>query len=118
MNGQLSKNPLAELIREISVAGLSGALRLERERVKVVIYFDQGHLYYATSNLRLHRLAEVLTRSGIISEQQFGVSERSKSNDAELEAQLEQRGIVSPETLNRARSMQTADILRTALLWT
>jgi len=118
MNGQLSEYPLAELIREISVAGLSGALRLERERVKVVIYFDKGHLCYATSNLRLHRLAEVLVRSGAISEQHLGLTERSKSNDAEMEAQLAQRGTINSETLDRVRSIQVSDILSTALLWT
>ena len=44
MNGQLSEQPLAELIREISSRTLGGRLRLEHERVKVVAYFENGNL--------------------------------------------------------------------------
>ncbi|MDX6577390.1 MAG: hypothetical protein QOE96_3343, partial [Blastocatellia bacterium] len=55
MNGKLAAHPLAELIREITANGLTGALRLARERAKVVIYFENGELVFATSNLRAHR---------------------------------------------------------------
>jgi len=39
MNGQLSEQPLAELIREISARSLGGRLSLEHDRIKVVSYF-------------------------------------------------------------------------------
>src|SRR5438105_10762858 len=65
MEGQLSEHPLAELIREISNTGLSGALRLSHERAKAVVYFETGNLLFATSNLRAHRLREVLKRNSI-----------------------------------------------------
>src|ERR1044071_4707313 len=66
MNGRLSDQPLAELVREISDARLSGALRLERERAKAVVYFDGGEVAVAVSNARALRLAEVLLRSGTV----------------------------------------------------
>src|SRR5207244_2165538 len=65
MQGQLSENPLAELIREINDTGLSGALRVSHDRAKVVVYFETGDLLFAASNLRAHRLRELLKRSGI-----------------------------------------------------
>src|SRR5438876_30929 len=68
MNGQLSEHPLAELIREIATAKNTGALRLERERVKVVVYFDAGEVVYATSNVRSHRLGEVLKKAGVLND--------------------------------------------------
>ena len=117
MNGQLREHPLAELIREISAAGLSGALRLERQRAKLVIYFDQGNLHFAASNLRAHRLTEVLMRTRIVSETQLA-EVRAADSDRELEATLLRRGTINAETLDRARAGQVADILRTALLWT
>ena len=43
MNGQLSEQPPAELIREISEKSLGGRLRLEQKRVKVVAYFDSSN---------------------------------------------------------------------------
>ena len=66
MNGRLSDHPLAELVREISDTGLSGALRLERERAKAVVYFDGGEVAAAVSNVRALRLVEVLRRSGAV----------------------------------------------------
>ncbi len=65
MEGQLSAHPLAELIREIRNTGLSGALRLSHDRARVVIYFETGTVLFAASNLRAHRLREVLKRNGI-----------------------------------------------------
>jgi curved DNA-binding protein CbpA len=115
--GQLREHPLAELIREISAAGLSGALRLERQRAKLVIYFDQGDLHFASSNLRAHRLTEVLMRTRIVSDTQLA-EVRAAGSDRELEATLLRRGTITAETLERARAGQVADILRTALLWT
>ena len=76
MNGRLSQHPLAELIREITAAGISGALRLAYEHAKVAIYFEDGKLVFATSNLRAHRLSEILRRSGL-TEAQIG-----KTNEA------------------------------------
>jgi hypothetical protein len=69
MNGQLSEQPLAELIREISSKFLGGRLRLEHERVKVVAYFDNGQCIYAASNVRTLRLRDYLLKSNSISEQ-------------------------------------------------
>ena len=63
MNGQLSEQPLAELIREISSRSLGGRLRLEHDRVHVVVYFENGNIGYAASNLRTLRLREYLRKA-------------------------------------------------------
>ncbi|MEO8433732.1 MAG: DUF4388 domain-containing protein [Pyrinomonadaceae bacterium] len=115
MNGHLSEHPLAELIQEIANASLTGALRLERERVKVVVYFEEGKLVYATSNLRAHRLFEVIKRSGLLTEAQLNVI--GGQNDAELAAALLGQGILQPSALGKLRIQQVSDVLRPALLW-
>jgi curved DNA-binding protein CbpA len=116
MQGQLGEHPLAELIREIVAAGLSGSLRLSRERAKVAIYFEAGQLVFATSNVRAHRLREVVKRNGLtdahVAEFPF------KASDEELAAAMIQRGVLRPETLLAIRGNQVADVLRLALLWT
>jgi curved DNA-binding protein CbpA len=117
MNGQLNEHPLGELIGEISAAGLSGALRLTHERIKLVVYMDAGSVIFAASNLRLHRLSESLRRWGVVSEQQLAlVGERS--TDKELGAALLATGALSPQTLEEASARQVADAIRPALLWT
>ena len=117
MNGQLNEHPLGELIGEISAAGLSGALRLAHERIKLVVYMDAGCITFAASNLRLHRLSESLRRWGVVSEQQLAlVGERS--TDKDLGAALLAAGALSPQTLEEVWARQVADVIRTALLWT
>ena len=44
MKGQLSDRPLAELVHEISLKGLSGTVRLQHESVKAAVYFEQGEV--------------------------------------------------------------------------
>lgn len=116
MQGQLAEYPLAELVREIVTIGLSGALRLSKERAKVVVYFEQGRLAFAASNLRVHRLHEVLKRNGFSDEQ----LNQAGSTAADLEAAkaLLNSGVVSAESLQKVRTAQASDVLRAALLWT
>jgi curved DNA-binding protein CbpA len=114
MEGQLSEHPLAELIREIAATGLSGALRLAREHAKVVIYFQDGVLVFAASNLRAHRLREIVKQGGLDDAQ---ISDAITSDD-ELAEALIQSGRVTAETLAMIRSKQLSDVLRLTLLWT
>jgi curved DNA-binding protein CbpA len=117
MTGQLSDYPLAELIREISALNLSGALRLSRERAKVVIYFATGETIYAASNLRAYRLPECLKRWGALPEQQL---ERAQGTTSDLEFgnALVESGALSHEALNELIARQVSEMLCHALLWT
>jgi curved DNA-binding protein CbpA len=116
MQGKIREHPLAELIREVTAAGLSGALRLERERARVAIYFEAGKLVFATSNLRAHRLREVVKRNGLTAAHlnEF----QSSATDEELAAAMLERRLLQPETLAAIRVNQVGDVLRTSLLWT
>ncbi len=117
MEGQLTRNPLPELICEIRGAGLSGALRLTRERLKVAVYFDGGTLIFASSNLRAHRLAEYLRRNAVPASTQLTEFPKTVADD-EMAAMLIQRGILTSDSLNKIRGNQVSEILRLALLWT
>jgi tetratricopeptide (TPR) repeat protein len=113
--GQLDRNPLAELIREAQSTNLSGALRLTRERAKAAIYFDDGNVVFATSNLRTHRLCEVLLRDNVNLQLE---NYPPQASDAELSQALLNNGQLTLSTLTLARKNQVADVLRVALLWT
>ncbi len=117
MNGQLNEHPLVELIHEISVANLSGALRLAHERVKTVLYFEKGEIVYAASNLRAHRLSECALRWGIVSEAQLA-SVQERETDKKFASALVTSGALNTETLNELLERQVATVLRPALLWT
>jgi DnaJ-domain-containing protein 1 len=117
MNGQLSEQPLAELIREISSRNLGGRLRLERERVKVVAYFENGDFSYAASNLRTLRVREYLKKSQFVSEGDLA-SFDERVSDTELLKQLCAKNLLSAAAAEQVQIKQVADVLRLALLWT
>ena len=116
MEGQLSRHPLAELIREISDSELSGVLRLSRVAAKVAVYFVSGKPIYAASNLRAHRLREVLKRKRISTPKLQDCP--ATASDEEVAQMLKASGDLKPEELQKIRDGQSSDVLRTALLWT
>lgn len=117
MNGQLREQPLAELIREIYAKGLTGALRLQHEQARAVVYFGAGQVIYATSNLRSHRFSEYLRKHGVVSAEQLtGV--KPGASDLAVAAALVANGVLTPEALEAALGHQVAEVLRVALLWT
>src|ERR1041385_2318629 len=70
MKGNLTTQPLAELIRESAVKRIAGTLRLERERAQMAVYFERGQVVYAASNVKTLRLADYLKKRNLLSEQQ------------------------------------------------
>ncbi len=117
MNGQLSEQPLAELIREISTKRISGRLQVQQDRVKAVIYFQDGLLIYAASNVRTLRLTEYLQKSKLISEKELGRFGQQHS-DLALAAALSAEKLVTPEAAQQLQLKQVSDVLRVSLLWT
>ena len=117
MNGQLSEQPLAELIREISSKSLGGRLRVEQDRVKVVAYFENGNFAYAASNLRTLRLREYLIKSELVSENGLA-SFDDRMPDLELLKELSTKNVLSENAAEQVQTRQVTDVLRLALLWT
>jgi len=118
MNGQLRERPLAELIREIIAAKLSGALRLARERMQAVVYAEAGEVVLARSNLRVHRLAVSLHRWSVLPEDKLSALVTEFMSDAEASAALVAAGALTQEALAKLQARQATDVLRPLLLWT
>jgi curved DNA-binding protein CbpA len=117
MNGQLSEQPFAELIREISAKRMSGRLRVQQNRITVVSYFKAGVFLYAAANIRTLRLREYLIKLKVITEselQQLG----ENLSDLPLANALVERNLISAKTANDVQLRQVADVLRVALMWT
>ncbi|HEV7904234.1 MAG TPA: DnaJ domain-containing protein, partial [Pyrinomonadaceae bacterium] len=114
----MRERPLAELIREIIAAKLSGALRLSRERVQAVVYAEAGQLVFARSNLRVHRLAVCLHRWGVLAEDRLSAHVTEFMSDAEASASLVAAGALTQDALAKLLARQATDVLRPLLLWT
>jgi curved DNA-binding protein CbpA len=117
MIGQLHEHPLAELLHEITAAGLTGALRLEHERFKTIVYLADGEVIYAASNLRQFRLLECLRRWQALSEEELATLPAAAS-DIDLGAALVAEKGFSREAVAGWQARQVAEVLRPALLWT
>jgi hypothetical protein len=118
MNGRLSDHPLAELVRELSDARLSGALRLEHERAKAAVYFDGGQVVAAVSNVRALRLVEVLRRSGVVDAGRIYAAVGERMSDEQAAVELVRAGVLDEAGLARLRERQSKEVLGEALRWT
>lgn len=116
MNGQLSEQPLGELIREISGKSLAGRLQLQHDRAKVLVYFDKGELLYAASNVRGLRLREYLLKAGI-HEAALDRYDQNRS-DIQLAKMLTADYVLLPAAAEQIQTKLVTDILRVALAWT
>jgi curved DNA-binding protein CbpA len=117
MNGQLSEQPLAELIREIAEKSLSGRLRLEHERVHAVAYFEQGKFLYAAANVRTLRAREYLKKAEAVSDQDLAQF-NERVSDTDLLKVLCAQKLLPAATAEQIQTRLVADVLRLALLWT
>lgn len=117
MKGSLTDQPLAELIREILSKGLSGTLRLEHEQAQAAVYFKDGRVVFAASNIRTLRLREYLTKRDLVSESELA-SQGNNISDLGLAAALRANGSLRAEDINAVLATLVNDTLRVALLWT
>ena len=117
IKGQLAQKPVAELIREIGEALASGALRLSRDRAKAVVYFENGDVAFAASNIRAHRLVEFLKRTGILDESAAGALDPKATDDDVLNRLVESRR-VRADRVGAIRANHVGGVLRGVLLWT
>jgi DnaJ-domain-containing protein 1 len=114
MNGQLSHQPLAQLIREISAKSQSGSLRVEQARIKIAAYFYKGQLVYAACNLRDLRLRAHLQRAGFLSGEQLARFDENIP-DVELAKNLCKANLLTHGEVEEAQTKQVSDIVRFAL---
>ena len=118
MKGQLREHPLVELVREINAAGLSGVVRLARERVKAAVYFDAGEAVFAATNLRAHRLSFLLRQWGAVAPERLLEAGVDALSDEQAGAALVSAGALTAEELGALRLRQSGEALRPPLLWT
>ncbi len=80
----------------------------------MVVYFDNGNIGYAASNLRTLRLREYLRKSDLVSEDNLD----ERLPDLKLLKRLCANNLVSAAAAEQVQTKQVADVLRLALLWT
>ncbi len=116
LNGSLRKHNCPELFAEISQAKFSGSLRLSKKKEKVIVYFEAGEVVFAVSNLRIHRLFEILLNENVVSEKKLlGID--GFANDLHLAGVLVEEGILSTPIVDSIFSIQLKRIINAVLEW-
>lgn len=71
MQGDLSRETLADVIRTLYVDRRSGIVHLAQAKTSKRIYFRKGSMIFANSDVESDRLGEFLIRQGVIDREQF-----------------------------------------------
>jgi curved DNA-binding protein CbpA len=117
MNGLLTEHSLAELIKEASELKLSGALRVTKNPIKIVIFFRSGSLVLASSNLRPHRLIEMIRQSSMVSEEHSHLLQDNLTDSALLKGLLT-NGALTEDQITKILLKQAVSVITPVLLWT
>jgi CheY-like chemotaxis protein/curved DNA-binding protein CbpA len=118
VTGDFATKPFAEVLADCYRSRVTGALRIWRQKVKKIIYLQDGSPELVKSNLLVECLGRVLVREKMISEAECDESlKRMKASKRMQGTVLIEMGCISPHNLNYALQMQMQDKLYDAFRW-
>lgn len=117
LRGTLSTLPLPELLRELQTAEAKGILSLTSDQVKKALFFKDGQVVFATSNVAGDRLGEVLLREGKITKEQNELSLRALSKGKRQGRVLVEMEALSPDDLWTGVQAQVQEIVLGVFEW-
>jgi DNA-binding response OmpR family regulator len=116
--GDFASKSFAELLAEIYRSRASGALLINRDKIKKIVYFREGTPQMVKSNLLVECLGRILVREKMISEAECEESlKRMKSSKRMQGTVLVEMGALSPHNLQYALEMQAQEKLFDAFRW-
>lgn len=110
--GSLRDVPLAEVLRKVATEERSGDLQVNLGTGIKSIYFDNGFIVFAASNLKRDRLGESLIERGRISRHEFALASMlMKGSKRKFGQALVQAGVMSEEELGKQVASQVNRIV-------
>ncbi len=109
----LSKVPIAEVLRRQSAERRSGDLEVRSGKVVKTVYFDHGRIVFAASNMRKDRLGEALLGLGRITDEEYTRASALMSTDRRRRfgEALVQSGVMDKMEVGSAVSRQVKQIV-------
>lgn len=117
LKGQFLSHPFAELLAEISQAGLNGSLRVSNADKKCIVYVKSGRIVFAVSNVRSTRIFDILLRRGKISKDDL-IKIPNFSSDFEVADFLVKNGVLSQAERDLLFREQIEGIVIDIMAWT
>jgi DNA-binding response OmpR family regulator len=100
IRGNLKRTSFPELLAQLYRRRVTGGLFLLRDKVKKIVYFDEGHPTYIKSNVLDECLGRVLVREKMITDKECEESvRRMKEQKRQQGSVLIEMGVISPHNL-------------------
>jgi hypothetical protein len=117
LRGTLEALPLPDLLRELQISEATGVLSLNSNRVRKALFFKDGRVVFASSNVASDRLGEVLLREEKVTREQNDLALRAVSKGKRQGRVLVEMGALSPDDLWSAVQSQVREIVLGVFKW-
>jgi hypothetical protein len=114
IHGDLAETTVPDLVRSIVRSGDTAIMALESADSDATIYFQEGHIVFASSSDRDLGLPELLLRDGDLDLQQYGAASERMVASKQVGAVLCELGYLDPDALIRALERQVTSIVQRA----
>ncbi len=118
IQGSLSEASLPELLASISRSRETGILNFHDMGRWKAVYFKEGNIVFATSNLQDDRLGEFLLKQGKITVRELLEASKLIKPGKRLGAVMVEQGILSPDELFTSLHQHVEEIVYTLFEWT
>jgi Domain of unknown function (DUF4388) len=118
MQGDLAQIHVAEILLNLHQSVRTGILRLSQGDVRKGIYYKDGAIVFAHSNIKSERLGETLLRLGKITDEEFRIASIEVSDRGRrLGRSLFEKGFLSLSEVNAGVSYQLQQIVYSVFNW-
>ncbi len=109
---------IAGILKDLFQKRATGELSLSAGETKKKIFFKNGVIIFALSNLEHDRLGDILLEHGVISRAQFDESAKQVAETGKKQGTvLVQMGALTPKDLFRGLSLQVREIILSVFGW-
>ncbi len=116
--GRLGTISIPQILQQAATLRLNGAVVVEQEDEKCIMYLENGFVVFASSNRDENRFGEFLVHQGIISREQYNRAVRVlATSDKRFGHILVEEGIIKPQVLQTLIQSQVKHIIYTVFDW-
>jgi len=116
--GKLAENPIESLLNLLFVERETGKLVLRKKKLRIHLYFRNGNLIFAQSNIKKFTLAHYFFEARKLSRKQYvRVEKLVKKKKKSREEAIRKLGFLSDEEIRVGMSLLFQDIVYLAFKW-
>ncbi len=116
--GDIKGMTIPWIFQDLRAGNKTGTVMFSREAEAKKVYFRNGEIIYASSNLDADQLGSSLMRAGKITEERrVSAEEAARKTGKALGAVLVERGLITPQDLIAGAKLQVKEIVTSLYLW-